>query len=72
MIHPASDPYANKALLGAMVRDAAKKASVHYADAPDDVDIDRINNITVCEAFVDALAARGCMITRIPADPHKE
>lgn len=57
------DPYANKALLGAMVRDAAK-AAVH-----DDVaipDLARVNNILVCESFVNALVERGCMITRIP------
>jgi hypothetical protein len=59
------DPYENKALLGAMVRDAAREA-VHNTDGSNDPDMQRLNNILACEAFVSALADRGCMITRIP------
>lgn len=59
------DPYANKASLGALVRDAAK-AAIHNIDGPNQPDLQRLNNILVCEAFVDALADKGCMITRIP------
>jgi len=59
------DPYENKALLGAMVRDAAK-AAVHNHNGPNDPDLQRLNNILVCEAFVAALVDKGCMITRIP------
>lgn len=61
------DHYENKALLGAMVCDAAK-AAVHNTDGPNGPDLQRINNILVCEAFVNALVDRGCMITRIPDD----
>jgi hypothetical protein len=61
------DPYENKSLLGAMVRDAAK-AAVHNTDGPNEADLQRLNNILVCEAFVNALADKGCMITRIPAE----
>lgn len=60
-----TDPYANKAHLGAMVRDAAK-AAVHNTDGPNDPDLQRLNNILVCEEFMAALVASGCMITRIP------
>jgi hypothetical protein len=59
------DPYENKSLLGAMVRDAAK-AAVHNTDGPNEPDLQRLNNILVCEAFVDALVSKGCMICRIP------
>lgn len=58
------DPYENKALLGAMVRDAAK-AAVHNTDGPNEPDMQRLNNILVCEAFISALADKGCIITRI-------
>lgn len=61
-----SDPYENKALLGAMVRDAAK-AAVHNTDGPSEPDLQRLNNILVCEAFVNALVDKGCMITRLPS-----
>lgn len=59
------DPYENKSLLGAMVRDAAK-AAVHNHDGPNDLDMQRLNNILACESFVSALAEKGCMVTRIP------
>jgi hypothetical protein len=59
------DPYENKAALGAIVRDAAK-AAVHNIDGPNEPDMQRLNNILVCEAFVSALVDKGCMITRIP------
>ena len=62
-----NDPYENRALLGAMVRDAAK-AAVHNANGPNNPDLQRINNILVCEVFVNALADKGCMITRIPTE----
>lgn len=59
------DPYANKATLGAMVRDAAK-AAIHNTNGPNGPDLQRMNNILVCEKFVSALADKGCMIIRIP------
>lgn len=62
-----SDPYENKALLGAMVRDAAREA-VHNADGPNSNELQRINNILVCEKFVSLLVDKGCMITRIPTE----
>lgn len=61
------DPYENKGLLGALVRDAAK-AAVHNSNGPNDHDLQRLNNILVCEAFITALVDRGCMITRIPTE----
>lgn len=62
------DPYTNKSLLGAIVRDAAK-AAIHNHNGPNESDMQRLNNILVCEAFVSALVDRGCMITRIPTSP---
>jgi hypothetical protein len=59
------DTYESKRLLGAMVRDAAR-AAVHNTDGPNDPDLQRLNNILVCEAFVNALVDKGCMIQRIP------
>jgi hypothetical protein len=59
------DPYENKSLLGAIVRDAAK-AAVYNTDGPNEPDMQRLNNILVCEAFVSALVDKGCMVTRIP------
>lgn len=56
------DPYANKVTLGRIVLDAAKSA-VHDDTNPD---LQRVNSILTCEAFVASLAAAGCMITRIP------
>ena len=64
------DPYANKAKLGAMVRDAAK-AAIHNRNGPSEPDLQRLNNIIVCEAFVNALADAGCMITRIPTEEKR-
>ena len=55
------DSYENKVLLGAMIRDATK-AAIH-----NNPDLQRLNNILVCEAFVTALVDKGCMITRIPS-----
>lgn len=59
------DAYEHKTMLGAIVRDAAK-AAVHNTDGPNDPDLQRLNNILACEAFVNALVDKGCMITRIP------
>lgn len=60
-----NDPYENKALLGAMVRDAAK-AAVHNKGGPNEPELQRINNILVGEDFMSRLVDKGCMITRIP------
>jgi hypothetical protein len=57
-----TDPYENKAKLGGIVLDAAK-AAVHDDS---DVDLQRLNAILACEAFVSALVDVGCMVTRIP------
>lgn len=59
------DPYASRATLGALVREAAKAATWDDVTIPD---LKRINDIAVCEAFVNALASVGCMITRIPTE----
>lgn len=63
------DPYANKAKLGAMIRAAAAEAVHDEKKIPD---LKRLNDIIACEAFVNALADVGCMITRIPADPNRK
>lgn len=58
-----SDPYENQAKLGAMVRSAAGAAIHNERKLPD---LKRLNDIAVCEAFINDLADAGCMITRIP------
>jgi hypothetical protein len=58
----ADDPYANREALGRMVLNAAK-AAVHDDSDPN---LQRINAILACEAFVADLVDHGCMIRRIP------
>lgn len=62
-----SDPYEGKVKLGRMVLDAAAKAPQDDRDE----DYRRINEITVAEAFIDALVDSGAMITRIPTREKK-
>lgn len=58
-----TDPYENKAKLGAMIRWACTVAIHDEVRMPE---VKRLNDIQVCEAFVTALADEGAMITRIP------
>ena len=58
-----SDLFAGREQFGALIRQAAAAATYDEAITPD---FKRLNNIAVCERFMDMLTARGCMITRIP------
>lgn len=61
----ATDPYEGKVKLGALVRESCTVAIYDEQAMPD---VKRINDILVCEAFINALVNTGCMITRIPSE----
>jgi hypothetical protein len=58
-----NDSYMSRMALGEMVREAAKAATFDELIQPD---LKRINDIQVCETFLNALVDKGCMITGIP------